>query len=116
MPLVTFTPSIAPSPGTKLSPKIKLHSAEFGDGYTQDVPNGLNHIRESLSYKWDGLTEIQMREIRDFFRNLGGFRPFYFTPRGEDAPMKWTCKEWSVSDRTPWSLEAKFEQSFTNEV
>src|SRR5690606_29261995 len=41
----TFDPPFAPSPGAQNKPEIKILQAEFGDGYSQPTPNGLNHIR-----------------------------------------------------------------------
>ncbi len=116
MPLQTFTPSIAPSPGTQSKPKIALYKAEFGDGYTQLSPKGLNHIKQALILRWDGLTELQMFELKSFFESHGGYRPFYYEPRGYPGLLKFTCADWSIVDRTPWSFEAKLEQSFTTEV
>lgn len=116
MPLLTFSPSIAPSPGTSHKPQVNLLAAEFGDGYTQAAPNGLNHIRQVLSLRWDGLTETQMAELKTFFEDRGGYRPFYFQPRGFTSPLRWTCKEWSISDASPWRFEAKLEQNYTTET
>lgn len=116
MPLETFSPSIAPSPGTKTKPSVSLWKAEFGDGYTQAAPRGLNHIRDTISLRWDGITEAQALELRDFFESKGGYRPFYYQPRGRNAPMKWTCNDWSISDSAPWKFDAKLEQNFTNEI
>lgn len=116
MPLQTFTPSIAPSPGTSFKPKVSLWEAEFGDGYSQTAPRGLNHIRNMISLKWDGLIETQMLEIRTFFEDHGGFRPFWYLPRGRSEPQKFVCKDWNVTGETPWQIEAKLEQVFVNEV
>lgn len=116
MPLQIFTPSIAPSPGTQSKPKVSLNVAGFGDGYTQASPRGLNHIRQNITLRWGGLTEPQMLELKTFFENHGGYRPFYYKPRGFSELLKFTCSDWSVSDNTPWMFEAKFEQNYTNEV
>lgn len=116
MPLQTFAPSIAPSPGTAHKPTIGLNRAEFGDGYTAASPRGLNHIRRNVSLKWEGLTETQMMELETFFNSHGGYRPFYFQPRGYSTRLKWTCRDWSFSDATPWTFNAELEQSFTTEI
>ena len=116
MPLVTFSPSIAPSPGTSHKPRVKLLVAEFGDGYSQAAPKGLNHIQQTVSLRWDGLTETQMAELKLFFEERGGYRPFYYQPRGFSAPLKWTCSTWNYSDAAPWRFEAMFEQSYTTET
>jgi len=116
MPLVTFSPSISPTPGTSHNPRVDVLVADFGDGYTQAAPNGLNHIRDSITLRWDGLTDLQMSELKNFFEERGGYRPFYYQPRGFLAALKWTCREWSISDASPWRIEAKFEQVFSTET
>lgn len=116
MPLVVFTPPIAPSPGTRFAPKISINKAEFGDGYTQSSPNGLNHIRHTVSLRWDGVTEAQYIALIDFFETQGGYRPFWYQPRGFAAPLKWVCEEWSGTDGSPWTVDAKLEQHFTAEI
>jgi len=113
MPLPTFTPVVAPSPGTGFAPEINLLTAGFGDGYTQSLPNGLNHIRQVVTLKWDGLIEAEMISIRTFFEQQAGYKPFYYKPVGVAAPLKWTCKEWSSSANAPWTFTAKLRQDFT---
>ncbi|MBB4184903.1 phage-related protein [Sinorhizobium terangae] len=116
MPLPTFTPPVAPSPGTSHAPTVNLWEAEFGDGYSQPTPKGINHIRRNVSLKWDALTYDQMRAVVGFFEDRGGNRPFYFQPYGEQTPRKWTCKEWTHSAQLPWQVTATFVQSFTTET
>ncbi len=67
MALTTFTPPIAPTLGTKHAPKVNLLKAEFGDGYSQAAPNGLNHTAHEISLRWGALTEAQFGTIRQFF-------------------------------------------------
>ena len=63
MAFPTFTPPVPPSPGTANKPKVKLLKAEFGDGYTQTTRDGLNHVRRTLSLKWEFLTPTQAKTI-----------------------------------------------------
>jgi len=117
MPLPTFAPPVGPSPGTSIKPTVNLWETEFGDGYSQPTPKGINHIRKTLSLKWDVLTYDQMREIVDFFERMGGNKPFYFRPFGENVTFKWTCKEWTPTTTGGiWAIEAELIQSFTNQV
>lgn len=116
MPLETFNPSVRPSPGTKFIPKVSLNEADFGDGYSQKSPRGLNNVKLDISLRWDGLTETQFNELSEFFEGKLGSRPFYYLPRGKSAPLKFTCKEWGGSDGSPWTFDAKLEQSFTTET
>jgi phage-related protein len=113
MTLKTFDPPVAPSPGTTFKPTLKILEAEFGDGYTQPTPNGLNHIRETVELSWDGLLDWQMREIRDFLIEHKGTVPFYYTPVGDCEPRKWTCREWERSAKAPWTLKASLVENFS---
>lgn len=116
MPLPVFEPPVRPSPGTSHKPRLSLWEADFGDGYSQPTPKGINHIKKSVALTWDVLTTGQMSEIRDFFERLGGNQPFYFDPFGEDGMLKWTCKEFDwTTDGGIWKITATLVQSFTNE-
>lgn len=117
MPLPTFKPPIGPSPGTAHKPTVNLWEAEFGDGYSQPTPKGINHIKKSVSLVWKTLTEDQMHEIIDFFEKQGGNKPFYYRPFGERYSIKWTCKEFAPSsDDGLWAVTATFVQSFSSQI
>lgn len=116
MPLLTFTPSIAPTPGTRHKPQVSLFQADFGDGYSQAAPAGLNHIRRTVELMWEGLTLAQFNELEDFFAGRGGYLPFWYQPRWMSAPAKWTCKEWSGTDGSPWTFSAKLVEDFSADV
>lgn len=117
MPFPTFAPPVGPSPGTAHKPTVNLWEADFGDGYSQPTPKGLNHIRRATSLKWAALTYGQMRDIVDFFEGMGGNRTFYFRPYGEEVSRKWTCKEWSsATDGGVWTIAAELVESFAPSV
>ncbi|MBZ9757849.1 phage tail protein [Mesorhizobium sp. ESP6-5] len=114
MSIPTFDPPVGPSPGTAHKPTVNLWEADFGDGYNQPTPKGLNHIRRATSLKWSALTYGQMRDIVEFFERQGGSLPFYFRPYGEEVSRKWTCKDWSATaDNGVWSVTAELSESFT---
>lgn len=115
MALPTFAPPVRPSPGTSHKPTVNVWKAEFGDGYSQPTPKGINHIKKSVSLSWDVLTYAQMRQIVEFFERMGAVKAFYFQPFGEPVMLKWTCEEWTSStDSGIWKVEATLVQSFTN--
>ncbi|QWY83006.1 minor tail protein M [Rhizobium phage RHph_X66] len=117
MALPTFEPPVGPSPGTSHKPTVNLWESEFGDGYSQAMPKGINHIRKTTSLKWETLTYEEMREIVDFFEERQGSKAFWFKPFGEPLRVKWTCKEWDyVTNGGIWSVSANFVQSFTTEL
>lgn len=45
---------------------------------------------------------------------MGGNRPFYFQPYGEECARKWTCKDWSsTADNGVWVVTAELSESFS---
>ncbi|MEP7453291.1 phage tail protein [Phyllobacterium sp. SB3] len=117
MPIPTFEPPVGPSPGTAHKPTVNLWESDFGDGYSQPTPKGINHIRRAVSLTWNVLTYDQMREIVDFLERMGGHQQFYFQPFGEPCTRKWTCKEWSnTTESGIWKVSAELVQSFSNAV
>ena len=115
MSLLTFTPPVGPSPGTAHKPQLNILDAEFGDGYGQPTPNGINHIKRMVSLKWDVLTYEQMQQIHQFFLRHGGTKSFYYRPFGEEMSIKWTCREFSPKTTDGiWEYTAELVESFTN--
>lgn len=115
MALPTFDPPVGPSPGTNHKPAVSLWEADFGDGYSQPTPKGINHIKKATSLQWDVLSYEQMQEITGFFERMQGNKAFYFRPFGEERAIKWTCKEWdATTDGGIWKVTATFVQSFTS--
>lgn len=114
MPLATFNPPIAPSPGLQDTPKVKILQAEFGDGYSAPTPDGLNHIRRVLDLRWDVLERDDKDEIADFLKAQQGTKPFLYTMPGEPSPVRYTCKEWSVTAQAAqlYAVTAIFRQDF----
>lgn len=116
MALPTFVPPVRPSPGTTHKPAVSILEAEFGDGYSQPTPKGINHIKKSTTLKWAVLTTEQADEIEDFFERMGGTQPFYFHPFGVRSMMKWTCKDWErTTEGGIWQISATLVQSFTSQ-
>ena len=118
MSIPTFEPPIGPSPGTSHKPTVNLWESEFGDGYSQAMPKGINHIRRAASLAWKALTYEQMREIVGFFERQGGYLPFYFRPYGgEEITPRWTCKDWTATaDAGVWAVTANLTENFTASV
>jgi phage-related protein len=115
MALQTFTPPKAPSVGASAEPKIKLFEAEFGDGYTQRSPAGLNHIRETWDLKFELLTAAESASIRAFLNARGGgVEAFLYTPPGEAAPVRVIAKKWkrTFDETDRQTITLTLEQDF----
>jgi phage-related protein len=111
MTLLVFTPNYPPTV-TVTKPEVKLLEAEFGDGYTQAAPDGINHIRRVANLSWDYLTAISAQSFDDFFALHGGYKPFWFILSDTGEMVKWTCKEWQRTRGTPNKYECTFRESF----
>jgi phage-related protein len=113
MALPTFNPSVAPSPGTTRKPEISLNKSQFGDGYTQASPKGINHIRMTMELKWEGLTPAQVAELEAFFVERAGYKSFKYRHFSETVTRKWTCGEWSASFAAPCTFSASIREDFS---
>lgn len=116
MAIATFNPTPRPTAGSRVTNKVSLIEHQLGNGYVMSAPQGLNHIAKQLDLKWDALTLDQARALDQFFVDQGGYKPFWFTMRGESAPRKWTCKVWSFVDGAPATSSATLMEVFTNIV
>lgn len=114
MALPIFNPVVAPSPGTTRAPEISLNKVSFGDGYTQASPKGLNHIRRTLTLKWDGLSPADAKSIEDFFVERGGYKPFLYMHHSDNVQRKWTCEQWSGVSGTPSTFTATLKEDFSH--
>jgi phage-related protein len=117
MALATFDPPLMPSPGTARRWKPNTLKAEFGDGYNQSQPNGLNHLRRTVDLRWNVLTDDQAENIVEFFVAHGASRPFLYQVPRDASPVKWTCEDWTddVDDAGFRKVAATLIQSFTLE-
>jgi phage-related protein len=114
MTIQTFTPPVAPSPGTINKPEFRVLSAEFGDGYSQDGPDGINNVRAILALTWETLLPAQAAYITSFIAARKGVEPFWYTPSDEATPIKWTCKDMTDKrgDGGLRTVTATFRRSF----
>jgi phage-related protein len=95
-----------------MDPEVKILSAGFGDGYTQEGPDGMNSVREVATLTWSVLLETQADTIYSFLKAHKGSQPFYYALR-DGVTRKWTCKVFSRLWDTPNTLTATFRENFT---
>jgi len=113
----TFIPPVAPSSeGTSTAINMKVRRAEFGDGYSQRTPDGLNFTGRVVTLTWPALVEADLETIVSFFTGLGGASTFTYTLPFESTQFKWTCATLQAGyvDATMRSLVATLQQEFDN--
>ncbi len=98
--------------GPSRTKKMRVLKAQFGDGYAQRAPDGLNNQIQTWSLRFTG-NDAKLDPIRDFLDDKGGATSFLWTnPRGEQ--LLWVAGEYSESDLGGGisTLSVTFEQSF----
>ena len=105
METLNFSPDYQAS--KKQSPK--LSEVDFGDGYTQSRPQGLNHNRATFSLTFSG-NIAKIKQIDDFLTRHGGYKTFLWTPPfGKQG--KYRCKEHQVIYQQAYGqLAGEFEE------
>lgn len=99
------------------SPSFRTLSAQFGDGYTQEVGDGINTKMDSYSLSFRG-EFAKIKAIMDFIDQHQGYIPFYWLPKDYCGEMLlFVCKGYNKDnvshDGRPngiWSLSCTFEQ------
>lgn len=89
----------------------KINKTQFGDGYAQRSPNGINNKVLNWSGVKTGDFETMIDPIIQFLDEHGGVTPFLWTdPHGNTN--KYTCAEYTASQRKGnfWQITLKFEQ------
>jgi len=73
----TFTWS--PAVGVEGTTQYRVRTVQFGDGYSQAVPDGISNIADAwpLRFVGDG---FEIRAIRAFLDATRGSEPFFWTP------------------------------------
>ncbi len=112
MTTLTFTPPIAPSIETTRSMKPKVLHADFGDGYIQRAPDGLNAQMETITVAWSRLKPVDAKTIVDFLTARGGAEAFLWTAPRDTAPKLWIADSWDrgYPTQTHESVRASFRQ------
>lgn len=109
MAIFTWTPDRAASSETE----AKVLSAPFGDGYSQEVPDGLNNMPETWELTFSVRTTAEIKAIRDFLVAHKGATYFTWTTPAGDT-LKFTCKKWRATWGTSAdnSITCTFKQDF----
>lgn len=93
--------------------EVRTLQTDFGDGYQQVCPDGLNPLRDTLTVKWDNLTVTQAMDIDGFFQ-VRSAAPFSWQPPQQPQTKLWRCKSWSVTYSERYvGISAQFEEVFS---
>lgn len=91
----TFTPPLRPSAGsTDYQWQPRVLTAQFGDGYKQTTPDGINANGMRVRLTWANLTIAQATTVRSFLDAHVGL-VFKYTLPDEGIARKWQALSWS---------------------
>lgn len=99
------------------TPRVLRH--DFGDGYVQRTPNGLNNIPKTFSVSFNNRVRAEIDDIVAYFESLQGATAFNFTyadtnAGGNENTIKVVATSWSRthSHDNYFSLTATLERQF----
>lgn len=72
-------------------------TAQFGDGYQQDAPDGINFIVDTWSMRIENLTDTDANTLRTFLDSVGSYTSWNW-----QAPNDSVTKTWKVT-KDGWS-------------
>lgn len=91
----------------------RMRTIQFGDGYMQDVKDGINNLLLSAEYRFDNIELDEARAILHFLRVREGAESFVFVPPAPYNVIKrFKCKQWTdtVNFYNNYSITAKFTE------
>lgn len=91
MSTFTWTPDI----GFSVSSKPTVTVAQFGDGYSQRIRDGINTLGQELSLEFKNRSLNDIANIRTFLESMAGAEAFEFTAPGTSTAKQYICSEWS---------------------
>lgn len=102
-----------PSFSSTVTPKPRVLQAQFGDGYSQRVADGLNAVVDSVDLTFNALVDADADAIDAFLRKQGGVTPFLFAFPGKPQ-YGYVCQIWKFSyvEKGIKSLQCTFNQVF----
>lgn len=93
-----------------------MKRVQFGDGYAQESPDGLNRFPEEWMITWENLLVTELQTAITAFKTVGGVDHFtWTTPYGASSQkFRLTSEGWSVrpNSGSNYTLSAKFVEWF----
>ncbi len=110
-------PSITPGYGASKASAPRVHSVQFGDGYSQRLKWGLNTDSKSWSLSWRNLSESDADTLETFFEaRADDGASFDWEPPdvSTGTTYKFICLNWSkdIPYKNRANISATFQQVF----
>lgn len=98
---------------TETEPKIK--EIKFGNGYSQRIQDGINHIaiKATPTVRLSKRDKAAIDELESFLLRHGGYKSFEWIQPGKTTPILVICRKWTSTDNGVYvDYELPFEQVF----
>ena len=112
----SLLPDIPIDYGPEYQFAARIDQAQFGDGYVQRRPAGINNQRRSYNLQWTLLSRDEYDELHLFLSQRLNLTPFLWQAPWDDVLRQWICT--SMSGPRPTSarfanMQAAFIEDFT---
>ncbi len=102
-----------PSYATSFNSEPRIKTIQFGDGYSQDIEDGINNLLITVECNFENRGLAETRAILHFLEARKGAESFLFIPPPPRSKLKrFKCKRWQ--DRqifyNNYSITANFEE------
>lgn len=78
--------------------KINMLIAQYGDGYSQRIPNGINYAKEQWSINWEHISNADVTTIETAIATVRyGADYFLWTPFNESVQKKFVYEGHEVT-------------------
>lgn len=111
----TWTPPKSPHIGTGFEINQRVLTADYGDGYTQIVEDGLNANFDTVTLSWASLAQTDFDAIAAFWRLKGVSVPFQYQLPWDASPKLWRFSaplSISITAQLYFSVSAALKQHF----
>ena len=75
------------------SVKFRTLSVQFGNGYEQVRPDGINNKYAEYNITWETLSQSQYNIVNSALYNAGSYTVIMWQPPGTSAPLKFRMTE-----------------------
>ena len=95
-----FSGAVQPDKGFGRSTNMRVHVAQFGDGYEQRLADGINTKQQNLSVAFSTRPKTEIDDLVAFFESLGGVTKFRFdledsNESGSTETIYCVCNTWN---------------------
>ncbi len=96
--------------------ELNTNVAQFGDGYAQRSPRGINNIKSTFNIAFVNRSELEIDDITEFFDSKnGGHFDFTYPYKGGEVTVQVVCESYNVTfiSDAIYSCTSTFKKVYT---